>query len=370
MQNEFLRNKEHLNTLSPSMNIFYRAVIYNNNDPEKLGRCQVRILGIHDESEIPNDGIVSDHLPWAELLVPLSIVSGGNSGIGLSSVPINGSWVWVFFDNGDWNKPVIVGMIEGKNTERRIYPNGFRDKNDTYPLDDRLGESDINRLARNEKVNETIVITIRDANRDIGITDNKGNTWDELKEKTTSATYPKNTVLETIGGSFIEYDSTGGNERIHTLHESGTYHEIQNEGDYQFKCVKNSKYIVDKNDYSLIKKKKFEVVRDDVDEKYDKNIEVVIGKDKKQTIKGNLLENVLKNVEERYDKNKKQHIKGNYEKQIDKNFTSTIKQDKKQTISGSLTETVNKKVKENYNQGQETNGGPEIKIKAGIIYLN
>lgn len=85
--------------------MFYRAVVKNNADPEKLGRCQVLVYGIHSED------IDFNSLPWAE-------VSGGTDfglygGVGITSILRKGTLVWVFFHNNDYNYPVVFAVIKG-----------------------------------------------------------------------------------------------------------------------------------------------------------------------------------------------------------------------------------------------------------------
>ena len=85
--------------------MFYRAVVKNNTDPEKLGRCQVLVYGIHSED------IDFNSLPWAE-------VSGGTDfglygGVGITSILRKGTLVWVFFHNNDYNYPVVFAVIKG-----------------------------------------------------------------------------------------------------------------------------------------------------------------------------------------------------------------------------------------------------------------
>ncbi|MFW6377494.1 MAG: hypothetical protein ACOCZ5_02495 [bacterium] len=41
-------------------NGIYRGVVENNKDPEQMGRCQIRIFGVHSEKL---DEIPMDHLP-------------------------------------------------------------------------------------------------------------------------------------------------------------------------------------------------------------------------------------------------------------------------------------------------------------------
>ena len=309
-------------------NLFFRAVVENRNDPKKLGRVQVRILGIHpdDVEKVPTKS-----LPWAEVIVP-NIFQGQMSGIGVSNVPLEGSWVWVFLENGDWNKPVVVGLING--ISRRQKPSGkhsgFWDQKKIYPLKDRLNEPDINRLARNEKFSETLIKKIKDAKRTKGITTASGKTWDEPKEKSSSAKYPNNTVIETPTKNIIEYDDSPGNSRIHFFHHTGTYWEIINEGDFNSKVIRDKHTIVNRDFKELIKRDHFQTINRDKEEKIGRNETVLIGKDRKEIVKGN----------------------------------ETL------TTKGKRTEKVLGKVSETYSSGQETNGGPMIKIKAGMIYLN
>lgn len=102
-------------------NGFYRGKVENNGydptgnmdaDPEVRGRLQIRVLGIHSQNntESINDGIPTEHLPWAEQAGPLPFGFGPSKG-GISSVPEIGSWVWLFFENGNHNKPVYFASV-------------------------------------------------------------------------------------------------------------------------------------------------------------------------------------------------------------------------------------------------------------------
>jgi len=90
------------------MNIF-TGVVENRQDPLKLGRCQVRIVGLHthDKSLIP-----TEDLPWSYPLQP--IISAGMSGIGHSPLgPVEGSWVIVMFRDPDNQQPILLGTLGG-----------------------------------------------------------------------------------------------------------------------------------------------------------------------------------------------------------------------------------------------------------------
>jgi len=86
------------------------GVVEDRDDPEKIGRCRVRILGYHiDNKEVLPTG----DLPWAMPLQP--ITSAGISGKGSSPTgPLEGSWVVGFFMDGkDKQQPVIMGTMGG-----------------------------------------------------------------------------------------------------------------------------------------------------------------------------------------------------------------------------------------------------------------
>jgi hypothetical protein len=90
--------------------MFYVGVVENRNDPLKIGRCKVRVVGLHteDKSILP-----TDELPWA---VPMgSIYSASISGIGRSPTGVvQGSTVLIIFLDGDpCQQPVMLGTLYG-----------------------------------------------------------------------------------------------------------------------------------------------------------------------------------------------------------------------------------------------------------------
>ena len=119
--------KAHEEEFQEVKRIFWKGVIENNNDPLKDGRYQVRILGIH--SPILADVPVSS-LPWATTINSM-LFRGFNSGFGETSIAIQGTWVWLFLDEDDIDKPVIVGAIGGSNGSSTL--ESFKDPSGTYP---------------------------------------------------------------------------------------------------------------------------------------------------------------------------------------------------------------------------------------------
>lgn len=112
---------------------FYVGCIENRIDHLKLGRAQVRIVGLHteDKSVLP-----TDKLPWAMPIQP--ITSAAISGVGESPVGlVEGSMVLIVFADPDKQQPMILGGIGGIPQEI-----GSIDKsNDSLIIKDTNGET-------------------------------------------------------------------------------------------------------------------------------------------------------------------------------------------------------------------------------------
>lgn len=122
---------------------------------------------------------------------------------------------------------------------------GFRDPNSKYPLQDYIGESDTNRLARG--IIQGTVVTKKDATRVRGIPRSLDlGTWDQ-PEAPYGAKYPFNKVFETESGHVQEFDDTPGQERIHTYHRSGTFTEIDTNGTQVNYIVGDNFVLMEKN---------------------------------------------------------------------------------------------------------------------------
>ena len=80
--------------------MFYRAIVVDNQDPEKMGRCLLKIIGLHD---------TGSGNTWAERMGSTDF--GLNGGVGISSALRVGTWVWCFLDHDNPDKPVIIGTI-------------------------------------------------------------------------------------------------------------------------------------------------------------------------------------------------------------------------------------------------------------------
>lgn len=103
--------------------VFYIGIAEDRDDPLFLGRCRVRIVGVHtaDKAELPTEG-----LPWATPVQ--SITSAAVSGIGNSPTGIvESSQVLIIFTDPDSKQqPLILGTIAGIPVKANIYDDDFK----------------------------------------------------------------------------------------------------------------------------------------------------------------------------------------------------------------------------------------------------
>jgi hypothetical protein len=271
--------------------VWWHGVVEDIDDPMKLGRVRVRVLGWHTEDKT-DFGIPTKDLPWAQVMQ--SPTSPSMSGLGRSPTGLlQGSWVIGFFLDGlnaqqplvmgtyggiqkpDYQKKhssdygdiaalsaaAIAGIVDplaqaignaaqsnlpetpyndidlGKTSNRLMNTNiGFRDPDGIYPVEGRMNEPDTNRLARNENIEWTVVQKKKDSR--LGCETALYGYWEEPVTPY-AAKYPHNHVTETASGHIIEVDDTPGHERLHTYHKSGTFNEIHPNGSEVHKVVGN-----------------------------------------------------------------------------------------------------------------------------------
>lgn len=166
---------------------WFFGVVEDRDDPKRLGRVRVRAYNYHTENK---SDLPTKTLPWATIIN--SPLSAGINEVGFSPTGLMvGSTVFGFFADGEEKQmPMILGTIAGIPTP------------DTH---------EVSQLARG--VNNV----------------KKAPLYPEPDAKYASK-YPYNKTMTTEGGHVIEIDDTPGKERIHVMHKSGTYIEIDNEG--------------------------------------------------------------------------------------------------------------------------------------------
>ena len=123
------------------------GVVENRQDPEKLGRCKVRIFGYHTDSK---ELLPTKDLPWCIPIQP--ITSAANSGIGSSPLgPVEGTWVIGFFlDGEDCQQPAMFGTISTKAAKQTF----VRQNADATPRKETNNPND--GIVRDKKTNEPV----------------------------------------------------------------------------------------------------------------------------------------------------------------------------------------------------------------------
>lgn len=330
--------------------VWWQGVIEDRQDPLKLGRCRVRILGYHTDNKVDGVGIPTQDLPWATPSQP--ITSAAMNGIGTTPMgPVEGTWVFGFFRDGkNAQEPVMMSTFGGIPEDKPNSVVGFNDPNDKYPQSSSLtnapwgaglNEPDTNRLAVADSSKEHPVIEIKKtARKDNGTSipiANVDTKWNE-PEVPYAASYPSNHVRQSESGHIEEWDDTTNYERIHVYHRSGTFEEIHPDGTTVHKIVGDNYTIKAKSD----------------------NVHIV----------GNC--NIT------IDANANLYVKGNLEQQIDGNWSVVCKGTKTETIEKAVTEnynstkneTVKEAVQETYGSTQTTNVSSTVVVTGSTINLN
>ena len=320
------------------LNGMFRAVVEDNKDPLKQGRVRLRILGVH--SPLVTE-MKTEKLPWAEQAY--SLFNAGESGFGVSSIPLQGTWVWVFFERGEHTRPVYFASIKGQTDEKPNETYMFRDPDEEHPKSQRLGEPDINRFARNEELNQTLEKEILD-NRDIvtGSTDSVSSANVDMQEPKPTANkveYTKNNVIETTSGHILEIDDTPENERIRIIHKSGSYMEMKPDGSFVTRSQSG------KENYIILEGNLNKHIKQGVKTYIEKNLDEIIAGEVKRQIKLNLSEHINGDLNLTVDGNVNWAVGGS----VNWNVGSTIG-----VVSGS-TMTVN-------NGGTYTHNAPIINL--------
>lgn len=254
------------------------GIIEDIKDPEKIGRVKVRVFGIHDKNK---SKVPTENLPW------MMCVQSGYSqidGYGISNRYLQGSMVLCVIFN-DYQNGIVIGAINNYRTNNPNSKEGFNDPDGIYP--EIINESSVNKLARNEDINNTVVEE-KNNNRKTGVETSDGKNWDE-PESSYSAEYPNNQVMQTPSGHVVEYDDTEGAERIHTYHKSGSYSEINNVGTKVERIVKDK--------YEIISGEEFVYIKGHTNITTDGNSNIYVVGDANIKVDGNVNETVGGNVE-------------------------------------------------------------------------
>lgn len=186
---------------------WFLGVVEDRDDPLKLGRVRVRIYNVHSSKQ---SRVATTDLPWATAMSPITGAPYNKVGQAPVGIQVGTTVLGFFIDGEDGNNPVIMGTlagIPGINVDNHDVPPEAREINlvNKSPLGPEPGSA-------------------------------------------YRAKYPYNKVIRTEGGHVVELDDTPNFERIHIYHKSGTYVEIDEDGQYVSKSVGNRYQITAKDD--------------------------------------------------------------------------------------------------------------------------
>jgi hypothetical protein len=99
----------------------YRGIVVSKDDPDRLGRCKVRVWHVHGSDQYTPDFA----LPWAEVLER----GDGAYDSGTYEPPCVGSSVWCQFENGYADYPVVIGVSRGVLVRDDDNPHVFLTRN-------------------------------------------------------------------------------------------------------------------------------------------------------------------------------------------------------------------------------------------------
>lgn len=222
------------------------GIVEDRQDPLKLGRVRVRCVGWHSDNRME---LPTETLPWAMPCLP---VNNPNP-----YAPKEGDMVFGFFQDGEAaQEPVILGVLPGIPLKAGNRQEAFsdprtveelnqapvkpeEDKTKNYPR--QLDEPVTSRLARNESVDKTAV----------GY--KKGKLLPYEPDPPYDAKYPYNNVYESESGHLMEFDDTPDKERVHLYHRSGSYLEMEANGDRIERIEKDKYTVVGGNDTIYVK---------------------------------------------------------------------------------------------------------------------
>jgi len=192
---------------------WFIGIVKSLGDPLKMGRVQVRIHGVHGEDleQVPDE-----QLPWAQVLTP--VTEGGTSGLGnFLGIQKDARVFGIFLDGKNSQMPMVMGSLphsvkaesdSGKKTEVTTNVNAQGVDADTESVDRPVDKIDL----PTDKEEQEII--------------------DEPQQSNIyKPVYPHNKVTQTTSGHIIEIDDTPDAERIHIYHKSGTFIEMQPNGD-------------------------------------------------------------------------------------------------------------------------------------------
>ena len=399
---------------------WFIGVCEDRDDPKALGRIRVRCFGYHtdDLQKIP-----TQDLPWAHVILPPTAQVGafhnikpGDWVFGFFRDPdyMQEPVIMGVMPGIPANEQDPTKGFNDPNSPDALEPQGekYKKEPDFGPYPSRVGQADTSRLTsglleahpeieeRDSSVteevptaNESKILGDADSTVDVASnwtdklatnTDFTATTWKEPKTtddsirgkdatgknpetqedreapyKRRNTEYPYNHVLETESGHIKEYDDTPYAERIYEKHRSGTYYEIDADGNKVTRVVGQN--------YEIVAGSSFVNIKGDVNLTIDSNCKTYIKGDWNIQVDGNKTEVVKKNVTETYGTENGEH---SHTISVTGKRSETVSNSVTETYQDAKTETVTKDVTETYGANQTTAISGNLDVDAARIDLN
>lgn len=290
------------------------GVIEDINDPSEMNRIRVRVYGKHNQnrSELP-----TNELSWSNVVLPFR-----SSSLNVEQ----GQWVaGVFLDNAE-QEFLVLGMISSRQSpidgDQTV---GFCDPEKAFPRNHSLDTPKVSTSDyRSTESYQSKKATEFD-NIPIATTVNGTiSTWSSPDvSNTNKPSYPYNFSLETNSGHVIEYDDTPGYERISEYHKSGTYREIQANGD----------------SVNVVRGKNYRIIFSDEDVYIQGSCNLTIDGNLNTLVKGDYVLEVEGDVTENIKGNKTVHTNGDIHQDVRGDIAQNVQGNITDTITGSITTT-------------------------------
>ena len=272
------------------------GIVEDRNDPLKIGRVRVRVHGYHSDDK---GKIATPDLPWSHVIMP--VTTAGLGGFGNQHSLVEGTTVFGFFRDYNMQDFVVLGVQQGISQQGyfetitdelliRSVDKGFNDPRRKTQADYSGTHDGLNPPSAPSRPNEltgsldTAPQLLKDAGIKYGGSGPKREEFTEadkelpyypiVKDATdinvfttgdakydsrdlseyitgvkSNATpmYPYNKALYTESGHIVELDDTRGNERISIEHRTGTFYEIDKDGNEIHRIVNDNYTVIAKD---------------------------------------------------------------------------------------------------------------------------
>lgn len=198
----------------PNFNAFYRGIVVDTHDPQKLGRVRVRIPALHGVPDSSASYLYDEELPWA---TP-AIFPGAANDMGMFIVPEKGTRVLVSFELNDELHPIYFGGIPtkiGQEKQLGSEQGVFNGESVKVTTDDRISDikNGSEKIIYKSLKGATILLDDKDGKEYIKIIDQAGqqiimqNEGESLPRREGNVNPPSSASIKIISNGKVEVEA-------------------------------------------------------------------------------------------------------------------------------------------------------------------